>query len=200
MNNSRKTGRTLTPMKNISTALLCFALCAGASAARAQVVPSATMQEPRLSVGVLGSMFQPDYEGTGVPAEAPNRLYGWGGYVDLRLRHWIQIEGEGRWLRANVRENVREDNYLVGPRVPLPRYWKLHPYAKALFGWGRMNFQYNYAYGRFADIALGGGVDIPLTKRITVRAINFEYQMWPNWVDGTLKPYGGDVGISYRIF
>jgi len=187
-------------MKRISAILLCFALCTGASAVRAQVVPSATMSEPRLSVGALGAVFQPDYKGTGVAAEAPNRLYGWGTYVDLNLRHWIQLEGEARWLRANVRENVREDNYLFGPRVPLPRYWRLHPYGKALFGWSRMNFQYNYAYGRFADIALGGGVDIPLNRRITIRAVNFEYQMWPNWVNGTLKPYGGDVGISYRIF
>ena len=34
------------------------------------------------------------------------------------------------------------------------------PYGKALFGCGKMNFQYSYAYGRFADIAFGGGVDI----------------------------------------
>jgi hypothetical protein len=191
---------TLLPMKIITTALACVVLCAAASAARAQVVYSGKMQEPRLSVGVLGSVFQPDYNGTGVPAEATNRLYGYGTYVDWNIRHWVQIEGEARWLRFNAKENIREDNYLIGPRVPLPRYWKLQPYAKALVGYGRMNFQYNYAYGRFANVALGGGVDIPLNKRLTLRAVNFEYQMWPNWVNGTLKPYGGDVGISYRIF
>lgn len=187
-------------MKRRAVALICLLSCAGAVAARGQVVPSATRQRMTVNVGLNGSMFQPDYAGNGIEQQAPNRLYGWGTYVDVDLRHWIQLEGEARWLRFNARENIREDNYLFGPRVPLPRYWKLHPYGKALFGWGRMNFQYDYAYGRFADIALGGGVDIPVTKRLTVRAIDFEYQMWPNWVNGTLKPYGGDVGISYRVF
>lgn len=187
-------------MKTLTAALACVVLCAAATAAHAQVVYSGKMQEPRLSVGAFGSAFQPDYNGTGVPAEATNRLYGYGAYVDYNIRHWVRLEAEARWLRLNTKENIREDNYLIGPRVPLPRYWKLQPYAKALFGYGRMNFQYNYAYGRFADVALGGGVDIPVTRRLTVRAINFEYQMWPNWINGTLKPYGGDVGISYRIF
>jgi len=63
-----------------------------------------------------------------------------------------------------------------------------------------MNFQYNFAYGHFTDIAFGGGVDMPLTRKITLRAADVEYQLWPNWVNGTLKPYGGSVGLSYRIF
>ncbi|HZB87370.1 MAG TPA: hypothetical protein VE291_01820 [Terracidiphilus sp.] len=192
-------------MKTTSTGLIWLSiLFAGTLAAPAQVAPSATRQQITLRLGALGSVFQPDYAGNGIPQEAPNRLFGVGAYADLELRHWIQLEAEARWLRFNVREDVREDNYLIGPRVPLPRYWRLHPYAKALFGYSRMNFQFNYAYGRFADIALGGGVDIPLTRRIDVRPFDFEYQFWPNWNSGgpvqTLRPYGGSAGISYRIF
>ena len=153
-----------------------------------------------LSAGGMGSLFQPDYAGTGVAAQAPNYLYGFGAYVDLRVRHWIQFEAEGRWMRFNEYENISEDNYLIGPKVPIHETRRYKPYAKALFGYSKMNFQYNYAYGHFADLALGGGVDIPLTRKITLRAINFEYQLWPNWLNGTLKPYGGDVGVSYRIF
>lgn len=187
-------------MKTLISTLLFALLLAVACPAGAQVVYSGRRQEARLTVGLMGSVFQPDYSGTGVPAEATNRLYGYGGYVDWTIRHWVQVEGEARWLRLNAKDNIREDNYLIGPRVPLPGYWRLQPYAKALVGYGRMNFQYDYAYGRFANIALGGGVDVHLTRKLTVRAVNFEYQMWPNWVNGTLKPYGGDVGISYRIF
>jgi hypothetical protein len=187
-------------MKKRVVLLFCCLLCAMATKAHAQVVASATRSPLSLEVGGLGSLFQPDYAGTGVPAQAPNDLFGWGAYVDLRLTHWIQLEGEGRWLRANEFENIREDNYLVGPRFPIHQTKRYKPYVKALFGYGKMNFQYNFAYGNFADIALGGGVDVPLTRKLSVRAINFEYQLWPNWLNGTLKPYGGDVGISYRIF
>lgn len=187
-------------MKKRVVLLFCCLLCALATEAHAQVVASATRSPLSLEVGGMGSLFQPDYAGTGVPAQSPKDLLGWGAYVDLRLTHWIQIEGEGRWLRANEFENIREDNYLVGPRFPIHQTRHYKPYAKALFGYGQMNFQYNFAYGHFADIALGGGVDVPLTRKLTVRAINFEYQLWPNWLNGTLKPYGGDVGLSYRIF
>lgn len=187
-------------MKKSVLLLFCCVLCALATRAHAQVVASATRSPLSLSVGGMGSLFQPDYAGTGVTAQAPNRLYGFGSYVDLRVRHWVQFEAEGRWLRFNQYENIYEDNYLIGPKVPIHETRRYRPYAKALFGYGKMNFQYNYAYGHFADIALGGGVDIPLTPKISLRAINFEYQLWPNWLNGTLKPYGGDVGISYRIF
>lgn len=187
-------------MKKSAVLLFCCMLCALAPKAHAQVVASATRSPLAVDVGLMGSLFQPDYEGTGIPAQAPNRLYGWGGYVDVRVTHWIQVEGEARWLRFNAFENIREDNYLIGPKVPIHQTRRYKPYAKALFGYGKMNFQYDFAYGHFSDIALGGGVDLPITKKLTLRAIDFEYQLWPNWLNGTLKPYGGSVGLSYRVF
>ena len=86
------------------------------------------------------------------------------------------------------------------------RYKRATPYAKVLAGYGRMNFYLNTAHGRFLDIAYGGGVDVKLTKRLTLRAIDLEYQQWFGWPDmpgitnSTLSPYGGSVGVSYKIF
>jgi hypothetical protein len=187
-------------MKRFVVVFACFVLCAGALKVHAQVVYSATRSQRSLSVGGMGSLFQPDYAGNGIPQTSPNDLIGFGTYVDLRLSHWVQIEAEARWLRGNQYLNIYEDNYLIGPRVPIHETHRFKPYAKALFGSGKMNFQYSYAYGRFTDIALGGGVEIPLTRKISVRAFDFEYQLWPNWINGTVKPYGGSVGVSYKIF
>ncbi len=180
--------------------LFCFVLCAWTAKSHAQVVASATRSPVSLSAGAMGSVFQPDYNGTGVPAQSSTPLIGVGTYVDLRVRHWIQIEAEGRWLRYNQFANIYEDNYLIGPKFPIHETHRFKPYAKALFGYGKMNFQYNFAYGHFADIALGGGVDMPLGHRLILRAADFEYQIWPNWINGSLKPYGGSVGIAYKIF
>jgi len=179
----------------------CF-FCAGNALAHAQVEPSAYRGQMSLDVGGMGSVFQPDYAGSGVPQTSPQRLFGFGAYADLKFTRWVQLEGEARWLRLNSFANITEDNYLVGPRVPIHEFSWAHatPYGKALFGMGRMTFEYNYAYGHFADIALGGGVDLRLGKRFTVRPFDFEYQLWPNWINGTLKPYGGSAGIAYRIF
>ncbi len=114
-----------------------------------------------------------------------------------------QIEGEARWLRENSYVDITQDNYLIGPRVPIHEFKRLGvtPYGKALFGLGRMDFEYNQAYGRFTDVAVGGGADLKLSKQFIVRPFDFEYQLWPNWVNNhTLKPYGVSAGIAYKIF
>lgn len=170
---------------------------------RAQVTPSAFRGQLSLTAGGMGSVFQPDYAGGGTPQASPQRLFSAGIYVDLKMTRWIQLEGEMRWLRQNSYINITEDNYLIGPRVPIHEFKRLGitPYGKALVGLGRMNFEYNQAYGRFTDVALGGGVDLKLSKRFSVRPFDFEYQFWPNWVNNhTLQPYGASAGIAYKIF
>ena len=188
-------------MRQIAVFVFSCLICAAASL-HAQVTPSAFRGQLSLTAGGMGSVFQPDYAGGGVPQSSPQRLFGAGIYVDLKMTRWIQLEGEARWLRGNAFVDITEDNYLIGPRVPIHEFKRLGitPYGKALVGLGRMNFEYNQAYGRFTDLALGGGVDLKLTKRISVRPFDFEYQLWPNWINGTLKPYGASAGIAYKIF
>jgi opacity protein-like surface antigen len=170
------------------------------------VVPSATGRQLSLTAGGLGSVFQPDYEGYGIPEESTNRLYGIGAFVDAKFTHWVQIEAEGRWLRFNQLAGINEDNYLIGPRLPIHhfKFMRATPYGKVLAGYGRMNFENGIGWGRFTDIAYGGGVDFKLTRRFSARG-DFEYQQWPRWSEGTtttynLFPYGVSVGIGYRIF
>jgi opacity protein-like surface antigen len=142
----------------------------------------------------MGSAFQPDYAGAGVAQTGPNRLYGVGAYVDLRVNRWVQFEAEGRWLRYNEYLGINEDNYLVGPRLPIHRFGRATPYAKVLVGFGSGSF----LTGHSTTLAYGGGVDYRVTKRISVRAIDFEYQQWN--VTPTLYPYGVSAGIGYKIF
>jgi len=182
-------GATL-PMKRYVFLFLAL-LVTGWSSARAQVEPTAWARQFSITVGGEGSFFQPDY--------GPNRLGGVGTFVDVSFTRWIHAEAEGRWSRLHQYQNIYQDNYLIGPRLPLRRFWKATPYVKVLAGVGSMNFQYNYAHGRFTDIAYGGGVDIALTRRWSVRAVDFEYQQWPSWLNSSLYPYGASAGISYRI-
>jgi hypothetical protein len=194
--------------KRSIAALFSILFAAGAFSAPAQVAPSATVQRHSLAVGGLGAVFQPDYAGGLVAQTGPQRLYGMGAYTDLKFSRWVQLEGEGRWLRFNSYLGITEDNYLIGPRLPLDRlrYKRATPYAKVLFGYGKLNFELNGGYNYYLDIAYGGGVDVKLTKRITIRAIDFEYQQWPGWPNvplvsnTTLSPYGASVGASYKIF
>jgi opacity protein-like surface antigen len=173
-------------------------LAAGALSARAQVVPAAYGRQFSVTAGGMFSVFQPDYAGGGVAQTSPNRLYGVG-----RFTRWVQFEAEGRWLRFNQLDNINQSNYLIGPRLPIHKlhFWRATPYAKALIGLGDMNFEFNEASGRFTDIAYGGGLDWKVNRKISVRAVDFEYQQWPKWINNEqLFPYGVSVGVGYKIF
>jgi len=198
-------------MKPINVAFLCGLLFAATLAASAQVHASAERRGMSITAGAFGSIFQPDYAGGAVPGASQIPLYGMGTYVDVKFNRWAQIEAEGRWLRFNEDRQIGQSNYLIGPRLPIHHFGRYTPYAKALIGFGYMTFEHEdgdilpQRYGRYTDIALGGGVDIKLTKRFSART-DFEFQGWPNWpyIPGiptaTLMPYGASVGVGYRIF
>ena len=133
-------------------------------------------------------------------AESPNRLYGAGAYVDLKFSRWAQIEAEGRWLRFNQFVDIYQDNYVIGPRIPIHHFGRFTPYGKALAGFSNMNFELNAAHGRFTTVAFGGGVDYKLSKKLTIRCADFEYQYWPEWLNSSLSPYGLSAGASYKVF
>jgi opacity protein-like surface antigen len=51
--------------------------------------------------------------------------------------------------------------------------------------------------GSYFSYAIGGGIDIRVTKHIVVRAIDAEYQHW-NYQTG-LTPIAYTVGAAYRF-
>jgi opacity protein-like surface antigen len=170
----------------------------------AQVAPAASRSGLSLTAGAEGSVFQPDYAGSSNPDEltSPKRLYGVGAYVDARFTRWVQIEAEGRWLHFNEYDpsgsgqGIGENTYMIGPRVPICNFHGWSPYGKFLIGWG--SGAGGWLNGRASAYAFGGGVEYRLSHRLTIRAVDFEYQRWQ--VNPTLWPYGGSAGISYRFF
>jgi Outer membrane protein beta-barrel domain len=186
-------------MKRSILAVFCIASSLAIVSARAQVVPDATSSTFHLSAGALGSLAQPDYNGIAA-TDSSNRIYGPGAFVDVHFSRWVQIEAEGRWLRFNQLTNPYlpngngENSYLIGPRIPIGTFHRITPYGKFLVGFGNGSF----INGNTFVLAYGGGVDVKLSRRFTLRAVDFEYQEWR--VVPTLWPYGGSVGISYKIF
>ena len=160
----------------------------------AQVVPAATARQLSITAGGFASGFQTD--------DKNDYLIGAGTFVDVHFTHWFQLEAEGRWLNWNSYYGEKQSNYLIGPRVPIHQFGhKTELYGKALVGLGKMTFPYGYGYGSFTALAFGGTVDYRATRRLTFRALDFEYQDWPVWLNNkSLHPYGASVGIGYRIF
>lgn len=214
--------------------LFCILLVAGTASVYAQAVPSAAARHFSITAGGMASLFQPSFQGdwlaqtnpvslctqnsvcAPVSNPSPFGLFGAGAYVDVRFTRWIQIEAEARWLRFNqynptepLGGGIHQDNYLIGPRIPIHRFWKATVYGKALVGYGSMDLGLYpglcpavpcEATGRFTTVAFGGGTDIRLTRRISLRAFDAEYQYWPQWASTSLSPYGVSTGVGYRIF
>ncbi len=182
----------------------------GAIQVEGQVAPSARKSGMTLRLGATGSIFDPDYgllasnlystNGYGI-----NKLGGVGAYADLTVFRGLGIEAEGRWQRFHQQGTIYQDNYLIGPRFQMGHLGRLTPYLKALVGYGYMNYEQDYAHGWFTAVTVGGGMDVRVTRRISLRAFDVEYQQWPQWQQPlvqstTLFPYGVSAGVSYRLF
>jgi hypothetical protein len=181
-------------MKRLILAFFCIIFVTAALSARAQVAPAAYRRGLSISAGGLASAFQPDYAGQGNAQTGPDRHYGPGAFVDVRFSRWVQIEAEGRWLHYNEYLGIDQNTYLIGPRIPIRNFHGFTPYGKFLFGMGSGSF----LTGRTSVFAYGGGVDYRLKRKLTLRAVDFEYQQWR--VIPTIVPYGISAGISYRVF
>lgn len=144
-----------------------------------------------IAVGLRGSVFQVDY--------GKRNLGGYVVYADVNPFWWGGVETEARFLPAHTSQGVTETTYLAGPRIVLRPVHQLRPYAKFLAGAGTIVLPYHYATGTFLTYAAGAGADYMLTDRITVRAIDFEYQTWQGFPYGSLNPYGFSSGVSFRL-
>jgi hypothetical protein len=146
---------------------------------------------PGSSAGGGASVFQIDY--------GQRYLAGFTASVDMHPTWRYGFEVEGRWLRYNTDEGVTQSNYLVGPHVNIWEFGPLVPYGKFLVGGSRMAFPFGYGQGTFFTLAPGGGVDLRVGDRFTVRA-DAEYQVWNDFgTYGSLHPYGASLSLMYRI-
>lgn len=113
--------------------------------------------------------------------------------------HWrLNLEGEARYLHVHNAEDVTEQNYFLGPRA-LVTSGRERVYAKFLVGDGHIAMPFHYGRGDFLALVPGGGVDLDLNEVMTIRVVDFEYQMWRDFPFGTMRPYGISSGISFRL-
>jgi hypothetical protein len=165
--------------------------CIGPRSSRAQVVAPGDQGGARLSVGALGSAYTLQY--------GQRKMAGIAGFVDLDTKRRFGIEAESRWLEYHQTANVHAETYSIGGRYHFD-VGRFQPYAKGLVGFGDFNFPYNYANGRYLVVTAGGGLDYHWTHRIYVRAVDFEYQDWPQFTFGNMNSFGVNAGLRVRIF
>jgi hypothetical protein len=127
------------------------------------------------------------------------KMLGVTGFVDADGRKRLGIEAEGQWVEFHQSSDVHIETYSIGVRYHFGK-GRFQPYVKGLAGFGDFNFPYNLATGRFLVVTGGGGLDIRLGRRIYIRAIDFEYQGWPQFTFGAMTTLNTSAGLRVRVF
>jgi hypothetical protein len=179
--------------------IVLLAVCLGLGRiAQAQAVPAADAGGMRFSAGGTVSGYELGY--------GQVKLLGGSAFVDADTLRHFGFEGEARWLTFHLPADQKGPaadehaaTYLAGLRYS--RYFgRLQPYAKGLVGIGQFNYPYNLAKENDLVIAPGGGVDFRISRRIRWRAVDFEYQIWPQFTYGQMSSYGLSTGLRIKIF
>jgi hypothetical protein len=90
-----------------------------------------------------------------------------------------------------------EDSYLFGPRYVF-HYHRYNPYLKFQAGLSRFQTTHDTSY-TYKIYAFGGGLDFHFRKHINIRAIDLEYQKWPQFPAGGISPIVGTAGVAYAF-
>jgi len=163
------------------------------SSARAQALPTATAKGS-LQVGMGATLAEPDY--------GQQSIKGVSGFADFDFGMHFGVEADLHYVALITPLDLAENTYLIGPRVMLP-HGRFTLYGKLLGGYGDLVVQeeqdnIGHPSGFYFAYAIGGGLDIRATNRITIRAIDVEAQKWPNYGNG-LSPIVYTVGAAYHF-
>jgi len=116
----------------------------------------------------------------GAPSETFNGNGG-GAQLEYNLNHWLGVVGDMAGYGATATTNGAlvggAFTYLFGPRVNF-RHGKVTPFAHTLFGgiWTTDGIGHSGSENNFA-MAAGGGIDVNVSRHISVRPVQAEYFM-----------------------
>jgi hypothetical protein len=179
-------------LKNLVAIGMLAAILSVSSSAHAQAMPTA-VSKGLFQVGGGYTLTLPDY--------GQLNITGFTGFADFDFRPHFGVEAVYHYISVITPDDLGENSVYVGPRFVYPR-GRLSIYGKAMVGIGSIVIQEvqdnpEGGAGSYFSYAIGGGLDVRVTKHIVVRAIDAEYQHW-NYQTG-LTPIAFTVGAAYRF-
>jgi len=177
--------------------------------AKAQDIPGATRGD--IEVGATYSNANTATDGYLV-GHPPNTLAPrdriWGGsiYANLNTSGHFGLTVQFDYPDAVTPDDYLQKSYLAGMRYIYPIHSRFIPYGKALVGLASMSYDRPVNWiivpgtpGSYAAFAYGGGLDVRFSHRITVRAIDVQFEDWPGFPGGAIHPSIISIGAAYRI-
>ena len=192
-------------MPKLSQLILLAIIGALASAALA---PAARAQSDKFEFGIDYNYVRANGPPGGCGCFSMNGGNAWAGY---RLIDGFSAVGEFSAQHAGNIKSSGEDltlfSYLFGPRYTLQKSDRWRPFGEVLLGGahatGTFEPSLNGGSGSFNSFSLvaGGGLDINVTRRIDIRAIDADYYMtrFPNGVNGRQNNLRISAGVVVRF-
>ena len=183
-------------------ASLIFLILFAADRAESQVTHAGNEGGIPLTVGVGVSDYFIDWGHSrtmgGITAWADWRLSGLPGYLK-----GLEISAEGHhidYFRPAEVSRMRQDSGLGGVSYQFSKWSRVRPYGKYLIGFGSIYFPTmpnGYNHDTRIILAPGGGIDIRLSHRLSIRG-DYEYQYWRQiFGQHDLNPNGFSAGIVW---
>jgi hypothetical protein len=143
-------------------------------------------------------------ESNGVYSHPVYNLNGGGGQLIYNLNNWLGVTSEldGYALisgAANIQPALM--TYLGGPRFTLRR-GRISPYVHTLFGGAFSKDDItNAGYTSRFGMAIGGGADVRVNRRISVRPLQAEYFLmrFPDGASNRQNGFRYSTGVVFRL-
>jgi hypothetical protein len=180
--------------KRLSLILGFVTLLALIPSLRAQAVYTAE-RTARIQAGAGVNIISPDYTNKNTEGVSI-----WG---DYDFNKWVGAE-VGAHFSFITPDDWSETSYMVGPRG-MYHFRKFTGYGKLLVGRATLTPQEELVTAdhlqssSYNAYAFGGGLEYRVTRKINIRAVDFEIQKWPNFEPHTLSPMILTFGAAYII-
>jgi opacity protein-like surface antigen len=164
----------------------------------AQVAPAATVGGFPIGVGVGISRYDLDY--------GPGR-YMEGAVVraSVGLFHGLGVDVNARSIFMNTPASLtrmQQNTFLAGAFYEAHPIFHVQPFVRFAGGLGTIEFpSRNPAYTRdsYTVYAPSGGVEVPVSRKVSIRA-EYEYQFWKDFQSNNdLTPQGWTLGVTYYV-
>jgi len=139
----------------------------------------------------------------GVASHDTYNLNGGGGQLIYNVSNSLGIVGElAGYALISGRIQPAAMSYLAGPRFTLRR-GKVTPFVHSLFGgvFSKDVLISNVGYTSVFGMALGGGVDIRVSRRVSVRPLQAEYFLmkFPDGVNNRQNGFRYGAGVVFHL-
>jgi opacity protein-like surface antigen len=181
-----------------AAAALCASFGIASFQAAAQVAPAASVGGLPIGVGVGFSRYLLDY-GPGRYMEGPVAR------ASVGLFHGLGVDVSARSLfmdTPSALTRMEQSTFLLGGYYEASPILHIQPFARFAGGIGVIEFpSRNPAYTRdsYTVYAPSGGVEVPVTRKLSIRA-EYEYQFWKQFHGpNDLTPRGATLGVTYYL-